>query len=153
MHVDVEKLGRIPAGGGHRTLGTAGTRNKKKQVPIGYSPLHWVIDDHSRAVYSEILTNEKQETAAAFWVRANAFYTSQGITVLRVMTDIGSCYRSRCFNDALAEGTHKYTRPSLPRTNGKIECFHSTLAAGWAYARHDSSDQARAGPYQAWIHE
>ena len=153
VHVDVKKLGRIPNGGGHRTLGTAGIRNKKKHVPIGYSFLHSAIDDHSRVVYSEILTDEKQETAAAFWVRANAFYASHGITVLRVMTDNGSCYRSRRFNDALGQATHKYTRPYRPQTNGKIERFHRTLAAEWAYARHYTSDQARAGTYQAWIHD
>lgn len=65
-------MGRIPEGGGHRALGAAGVRNKKKQVPIGYSFLHSAIDDHSRVVYSEILTDGKQETAAAFWVRAVA---------------------------------------------------------------------------------
>ncbi|MDQ5862406.1 MAG: IS481 family transposase [Actinomycetota bacterium] len=153
VHVDVKKLGRIPEGGGHRTLGTAGIRNKKKQVPIGYSFLHSAIDDHSRVVYSEILTDEKQETAAAFWARANAFYASQSITVLRVMTDNGSCYRSRCFNDALGQAMHKYTRPYRPQTNGKIERFHPTLTTEWAYARHYTSDQARAGTYQAWIHD
>jgi transposase InsO family protein len=153
VHVDVKKLGRIPEGGGHRTLGTAGIRNKKKQLPIGYSFLHSAIDDHSRVVYSEILNDEKQETAAAFWARANAFYASEGITVLRVMTDNGSCYRSRCFNDALGRAKHKYTRPYRPQTNGKIERFHRTLAAEWAYARHYASDKARASTYQAWIHD
>ena len=153
MHVDVKKLGKIPDGGGHRTLGTVGIKNKKKQVPIGYSFLHSAIDDHSRVVYSEILTDEKQETAAGFWTRANAFYASEGITVLRVMTDNGSCYRSRCFNDALGQAAHKYTRPYRPQTNGKIERFHRTLAAEWAYVRHYSSDKARAGTYQAWIHD
>ena len=153
VHVDVKKLGRIPEGGGHRTLGTAGIRNKKNQLPIGYSFLHSAIDDHSRVVYSEILNDEKQETAAAFWARANAFYASEGITVLRVMTDNGSCYRSRCFNDALGRAKHKYTRPYRPQTNGKIERFHRTLAAEWAYARHYASDQARASTYQAWIHD
>jgi transposase InsO family protein len=153
VHVDVKKLGRIPDGGGWRTLGRfAGTRNKKKSVPIGYSFLHSAIDDRSRLVYSEILTNEKKETAAAFWERANAFYASHGVTVLRVMTDNGSCYRSRLFADALDTITHKFTRPYRPQTNGKIERFHRTLAAEWAYVRHYSSDQARADTYQDWIH-
>jgi hypothetical protein len=52
------------------------------------------IDDRSRLVYSENLTNEKKETAAGFWERANMFYAAHDITVLRVMTDNGSCYPS-----------------------------------------------------------
>lgn len=88
-----------PYGGGWRTLGnTAGRKNRKKSVPIGYSFLHSAIDDHSRVVYSEILTDEKGATAAAFWERANAYYLAMGITVLRVLSDNGSCYRSGIFN-------------------------------------------------------
>lgn len=150
VHVDVKKLGRIPDGGGHRTLGRA--KGKKNRSGVGYAYLHSAIDDHSRVVYSEILTNEKQETAARFWDRANAFYAGLGITVTRVMTDNGSCYRSRLFNDTLGQITHKYTRPYRPQTNGKIERFHRTLAAEWAYAHHYASDTARADTYQAWIH-
>lgn len=115
--------------------------------------LHSAIDHHSRVVYSEILTDEKQDTAAGFWQRANAFYAALGITVLRVMTDNGSCYRSRRFNEALGPASHKPTRPYRPQTNGKIERFHRTLAAEWAYARHYASEQARANTYQTWIHD
>lgn len=43
--------------------------------------------------------------------RANAFYAGQDITLTRVMTDNGSCYRSRLFNDTLGEQIrHEYTR-------------------------------------------
>jgi transposase InsO family protein len=150
VHVDVKKLGRIPDGGGHRTLGRQ--TGKKNRSGVGHSFLHSAIDDRSRLVYSEILSNEKKETAASFWERASEFYASHGITVLRVMTDNGSCYRSRFFNDALGQVKHKFTRPYRPQTNGKIERFHRTLAAEWAYARHYSSDQARAATYQDWIH-
>ncbi|MGL3151891.1 IS481 family transposase, partial [Microbacterium sp. A82] len=151
VHLDVKKLGRIPDGGGHRTLGQA--KGKKNRSGVGYSFLHSAIDDRSRAVYSEILDDERKETAAGFWDRANAFYASLGITVLRVLTDNGSCYRSRMFNDALGEHVkHKFTRPYRPQTNGKIERFHRTLAFEWAYAHHYDSDAARAATYQAWIH-
>ncbi|THJ64006.1 IS481 family transposase, partial [Arthrobacter echini] len=153
VHVDVKKLGRIPDGGGHRTLGRqAGKRNRS--AGAGYAFLHSAIDDHSRVVYSEILENEKKETAAGFWERAHAFYTGLGITVARVMTDNGSCYRSKLFNDTLGEHiSHKYTRAYRPQTNGKIERFHRTLAFEWAYAHHYASETARADTYQAWIHD
>lgn len=152
VHVDVKKLGRIPAGGGHRTLGQA--KGKKNKTGVGYSFIHSAIDDNSRVVYSEILDDERQETAAGFWQRAQAFFVSQGITVLRVLTDNGNCYRSRVFNDALGPDVkHKFTRPYRPQTNGKIERFHRTLAFEWAYAHHYDSDAARAASYPAWIHD
>ena len=153
VHIDVKKLGRIPDGGGWRTLGrSAGRKNKKNATPVGYAFLHSTIDDHSRVVYSEILTDEKKETATAFWRRANTHYASLGITVKRVLSDNGSCYRSKLFNTALGDIVHKYTRPYRPQTNGKIERFHRTLAFEWAYAHHYSSETARAATYQAWIH-
>lgn len=151
VHVDVKKLGRVPDGGGHRTLGQA--KGKKNKTGVGYAFIHSAIDDYSRVVYSEILDDERQETAAGFWNRAAAFYASLGITVRRVLTDNGNCYRSRVFNDALGNHVkHKFTRPYRPQTNGKIERFHRTLAFEWAYAHHYTSDTARAGTYQAWIH-
>ena len=115
VHIDVKKLGRIPTGGCWRTLGrSAGRRRKKKAVPTGYAFLHSTIDDHSRVVYSEILGDEKKETATEFWGRANAYYESLGITVKRVLSDNGSCYRSKLFNTGLGEIAHKYTRPYRP---------------------------------------
>lgn len=152
VHIDVKKLGRIPDGGGHRTLGRAVGKRVKKTSRPGHAFLHSAIDDHSRVVYSEILTDEKKETASGFWERACAFYASHGITVTQVMTDNGSCYRSALFNAALGNVVHRYTRPYRPQTNGKIERFHRTLTAEWAYVRHYNSDQARADTYQAWIH-
>lgn len=145
------KLGRIPDGGGWRTLGRAA--GGKHRSSMGYSYLHSAIDDHSRLVYSEILSDERKHTAAGFWHRAQAFYASLGITVQRVMTDNGSCYRSKTFNTALGKSVkHKYTRPYRPQTNGKIERFHRTLADEWAYARHYDSDQERADTYPDWLH-
>lgn len=67
VHIDVKKLGRVPGGGGWRTLGrSAGSKHKKKNTPTGYAFVHSTIDENSRVVYSEILTNEKQETATVF---------------------------------------------------------------------------------------
>ena len=151
VHVDVKKLGRIPDGGGHRTRGRQAGR--KNRSGVGYSYLHSAIDDHSRLVYSEILADERKETASAFWRRAHRYYQSQGITVRRVMTDNGSCYRSFMFAAALGVRIkHKFTKPYRPQTNGKIERFHRTLAAEWAYAEHYNSDTARAATYDAWVH-
>ena len=151
VHLDVKKLGRIPDGGGHKTRGRQAGR--KNRSGVGYSYLHSAIDDNSRLVYSEILNDERKETASAFWRRARRYYRSQGITVRRVMTDNGSCYRSFMFAAALGiRVKHKFTKPYRPQTNGKIERFHRTLTAEWAYAEHYDSDAARAATYDAWVH-
>jgi transposase InsO family protein len=153
VHVDIKKQGRIPDGGGHRKLGRTIGKRHNKNHGRGYSFLHHAVDDHSRLAYSEILADEKKETAAGFWTRANAFFNDHGIIVKRVITDNGACYRSRAFDAALGETiTHKFTRSYRPQTNGKVERFNRTLAAEWAYAETYLSDEARAATYQAWIH-
>ena len=47
----------------------------------GYSYVHSAVDDHSRLAYSEVLDDETAQTAAAFWLRAEAFFRSHDITV------------------------------------------------------------------------
>jgi transposase InsO family protein len=156
VHVDIKKLGRIPDGGGHRKLGRqAGKKNNTGhgRSGRGYAYLHHAVDDHSRVAYSEILGDERKETAAGFWQRANAFFTGIGVAVTAVMTDNGSCYRSRDFAAALGEGVkHRRTRPYRPQTNGKVERFNRTLAAEWAYATTYTSEAARTADYAAWLH-
>ncbi|WP_371520805.1 IS481 family transposase [Kitasatospora sp. NBC_01300] len=152
VHVDIKKLGNIPDGGGHKTLGRQAGR--KNRSAVGYSYLHNAVDDHSRLAYSEILPDERKETATAFWTRANAFFARAGITVQRVMTDNGSCYKSHAWRDALAaEGiAHKRTRPYRPQTNGKVERFNRTLLDEWAYARPYRTEQERRDAYPDWLH-
>ena len=155
VHVDIKKQGRIPDGGGHRVVGRQIGKqhnNTHGRGGRGYSFLHNAVDDHSRLAYSEILGDEKKETAAGFWIRANTFFQDAGITVTAVMTDNGACYRSRDFATALGDIKHVWTRPYRPQTNGKVERFNRTLAAEWAYAATYLSDEARAAEYPAWIH-
>lgn len=164
VHVDVKKLGKIPAGGGWRMLGrTAGNHNtradkssgrrSKHGDPLhGHHFLHTALDGHSRLAYSELLTDERKETAAAFWTRAHAWFTECGITVQKVLTDNGSCYRSRTFADALGDIEHRRTRPYRPQTNGKVERFHRTLADEWAYARLYTNDTQRCDEFPTWLH-
>lgn len=164
VHVDVKKLGKIPAGGGWRMLGrTIGNRNSradkssgrrsKHHHPLhGHHFLHTAIDAYSRVAYSELLADERKETAAGFWLRANAWFAECGITVRKVLTDNGSCYRSHAFRDALGGIEHRRTRPYRPQTNGKVERFHRTLADEWAYARLYTSDTERCAEFPRWLH-
>ena len=150
VHVDVKKLGRIPDGGGWRIHGRAARPGRRRGQ--GYSYLHTAVDDHSRLAYSELLADERQETAAAFWTRANTYFANCGITVHRVLTDNGSCYRSRVFAAALGDIKHKRTRPYRPATNGKVERFHRTLLEEWAYAHSYASNSEREAAYPDWLH-
>ncbi|WP_327065385.1 IS481 family transposase [Kitasatospora sp. NBC_01302] len=152
VHVDIKKLGNIPDGGGHKTLGRQAGR--KTRSAVGYSYLHNAVDDHSRLAYSEILADERKDTAAAFWTRANEFFARAGITVKRVLTDNGSCYKSHPWRDVLAAAgiTHKRTRPYRPQTNGKVERFNRTLLDEWAYARPYRTEQERRDAYPTWLH-
>ena len=158
VHVDIKKQGRIPDGGGHRVLGrAAGKRNKtgtEANRRPGYMFLHNAVDDHSRLAYTEILADEKKETAAGFWERANTYFESVGITVKRVLTDNGSCYRSHAFKDALGPGIkHKRTRPYRPQTNGKVERYNRTMLEEWAYAKPYASEAERIAAFPAWLHD
>ena len=164
VHVDVKKLGKIPAGGGWRMLGrtignhnsqadkSSGRRSKYHHPLRGHHFLHTAIDAHSRLVYSEILADERKETAAEFWRRANSWFAECGITVRTVLTDNGSCYRSHAFRDALGDIEHRRTRPYRPQTNGKVERFHRTLADEWAYAQLYTSDTQRCEQFPIWLH-
>lgn len=153
VHVDIKKLGRIPDGGGHRALGRVEGKRNTGNGGRGYAFLHHAVDDYSRVAYSEILGDERRETAAGFWLRANAFFASIGVTVTGVMTDNGGCYRSHLFADALGPTIrHRRIRPYRPQTNGKVERFNRTLLAEWAYATTYISEEARSATYQTWIH-
>ncbi len=163
VHVDIKKLGRIPDGGGHRVVGRqAGVRNKKATTTarrngspvIGHGYLHTALDDHTRLAYTEILTDERKETAAGFWERARSYFASVGVVVERVLTDNGACYKSHTWRDLLAaQGIkHKRTRPYRPQTNGKVERFHRTLADEWAYARPYRSENERREAFTGWLH-
>jgi transposase len=83
VHLDVKKLGKIPDGGGWRMLGRHRGRANSGQHGRGYHYLHTALDDHSRLAYSELLTDERKDTAAAFWARAAVWFAGHGIPVER----------------------------------------------------------------------
>jgi transposase InsO family protein len=156
VHIDIKKQARIPKGGGWRVTGIENmVKNRSRtRVRIGYAHVHSAIDAYSRLAYSEVHSNETSATNIGFWRRAKAFFESYGITIERVLTDNGSCYRSKDFtaellNDAIK---HTFTKPYKPQTNGKIERFNRTLLNEWAYARPYRSEAARTRALDTWLH-
>jgi transposase InsO family protein len=144
VHVDIKKLGRVPDGGGWRVVGRPARDQTQKP---GYEFCHSMVDDHSRVAYTEVLDRDDAEAAAGLMLRAATWFAGLGYRIDRVMTDNAFVYtRSRQFAAALDTigATHKrIRRPYRPQTNGKVERFHQTLAAGWAYKQPYQTNQQR----------
>jgi transposase InsO family protein/transposase len=157
LHVDVKKLGVI-TGAGHRVTGrrdsqNANRRARRRGAPKGWEFVHVCVDDATRLAYVEVLGDEKATTAVGFLTRAVAFYAAHGITVQRVMSDNGSCYRStiHAFACRTLGIRHLRTRPYRPRTNGKAERFIRTMLAGWAYGAIYATSTERAAALDGWL--
>lgn len=70
-----------------------------------------------------------------------------------MLTDNGSCYRARVFNEALGDGIkHKYTRPYRPQTNGKVVRFNRTLSQQCLYAQAWTDDEQRIAALPRFLH-
>jgi transposase InsO family protein len=151
IHIDIKKLGRFNRTGHRITrdlIGHTGTGRP------GWEFVHVAIDDHSRLATARIFPDEKKESAVTFLEAAVAYYRSLGVTVTRVMTDNGSCYRSKAFARACDRLNIKpiRTKPYTPQTNGKAERFIQTALREWAYATaFENSDQRRSA-LPAWLH-
>lgn len=132
LHLDIKKLGRFWRAG-HRVTGD----RRQDSEGAGWEYVHVCIDDYSRVAYAEVLADERKESAIAFLQRAVHWFAGLGITVKRVLTDNGSCYRSKLWRQT-CEGLGlkaRTTRPYRPQTNGKAERFIQTLLREWAYFR------------------
>jgi len=143
IHVDVKKLGRIPAGGGWRLHGRS---EAVKGRGNGYDYVHTAIDDHTRLAYSEVLPDEKDATCAGFLHRALAWFAGHGIRVRRVLTDNALVYRRGTNWGWVCTAwqlKRRFTKPRCPWTNGKAERFNRTLLTEWAYARAWTSNHLR----------
>jgi transposase InsO family protein len=143
IHVDIKKLGRFWTVG-KRIHGDGVNRSRR----AGWQHLHVAIDDHSRLAYAEVLGSERAPDCAAFLRRAAGWYSEQGITIERVLSDNAKAYHSRRWRDqCLRLGIERrYTQPRSPWTNGKAEALIKTLLREWAY-RHpypSSSHRSRA---------
>lgn len=153
VHIDIKKIAAIPDGGGWRMHGRDKDPHHGKSG-VGYRYIHTAVDDRTRLAYSEILNDENKTTAAAFLTRAVLWFRLRGVVVERVITDNGSCYRSRLWVATCAQArvAPKRTRPRRPQTNGKVERFHRILLEEWAYIRDWTSETERVAGYDAFMH-
>lgn len=156
VHMDVKKIGRIPAGGGWRAHGRqAGSTSRDRKRRVGFDFVHSLVDDHSRLAYSEILDDEKAATCAGFFARAVDYFASFGIDRIEaLMTDNHWSYTN---SNALAAhlvalgAKHVLIRPHCPWQNGKVERFNRTLQAEWAYRQVFHSNAERTAALDPWL--
>ena len=151
LHMDTSEYARFQRPG-HRVTGDRSSQDR--QHKDGVDIVHAIVDDHSRLAYAEIHSDERAATAVGFLRRALAFYEQHGISAKRLMTDNAWAYtRSRAFRQLLDERQLKHltTKPYRPRTNGKVERFHQTMAREWAYGLvyRSHHDRSRALPH--WL--
>ena len=151
IHIDIKKLGKFSRIG-HRITGDRTGQSRTRGV--GWEFVHVCIDDASRVAFSQLKKDERKGSAVAFLKAAVAYYANLGIKVLRVMTDNGSCYRSRAFAKACKRLGLKHirTKPYTPKTNGKAERFIQTSLREWAYACAYNTSEERAAELPRWLH-
>jgi len=152
IHIDIKKLGRIGSVG-HRITGRQ-TGVVNRHLGIGWEYVHVCIDDASRVAFVQVMADQRKQSAVAFLVAAVAYYAKLGISIERVMTDNGSCYRSKAFRAACKRlGLRQvFTKPYTPKTNGKAERFIQTALREWAYARAYQNSDQRTAELPNWLH-
>lgn len=146
LHVDCKRLGRILLPG-HRVTGD---RRRRAAGKAGWLYLFAAIDDATRLGFARCYRDETAASAISFLEDCRRFYAGHGITLERVLTDNGKCFKRRWQEACTARGIKpKRTRPYRPQTNGKVERFIRTLLECWAYAHpyaHERERQAALAP-------
>jgi transposase InsO family protein len=153
LHMDVSRYARFLRPG-HRVTRDRSRTTPEVEARVGYDFVHAVIDDRSRLAYAEIHDDERSSTCAAFLERALVFFAEHAIQVKRLMTDNAFAYiHGRAFHEVLARHRirHLRTKPYRPRTNGKVERFHQTMAREWAYGLTYRSHHQRAAALPHWL--
>jgi transposase InsO family protein len=156
LHMDVSRYARFERAG-HAVTGDRSQRSRKWMRPetrVGYDYAHAIVDDYSRLAYVELHADERSPTVTGFVERALRFFAAHGIPAKRLMTDNAFAYvNNRSLRELLAARgiRHLRTEPYRPRTNGKVERFHQTMAREWAYGLAYRSHRHRARALPDWL--
>jgi transposase InsO family protein len=149
LHMDTKRYARFLRPG-HALTADRRTRSRG----AGYSFCHAIVDDHTRLAYVELHHDERALTVSGFVERALAWFSARGVLCRRILTDNHFSYtHNRALRELLAARgiAHWTTRPYRPRTNGKVERFHQTMAREWAYGLTYKSDRHRARALPHWL--
>ncbi len=151
LHMDVSEYARFSRPG-HRVTGDRSSQDRRHREGVDF--VHAIVDDHSRLAYAEIHPDQRAVTVTGFLERALAYYASHGLSATRLMTDNAWVYvKSRDVRRLLERHgiRHLKTQPYRPRTNGKVERFHQTMAREWAYGLVYGSHHERAAALPHWL--
>jgi transposase InsO family protein len=156
LHMDVSRYARFERPGWALTGDRSQARRRwmRPETRVGYDYAHAIVDDHSRLAFVELHDDDKAATVTGFVERALAFYAEHGISAKRVMTDNAFSYvRNRSLRELLARNRirHLTTQAYRPRTNGKVERFHQTMAREWAYGLVYRSHRQRNDALPHWL--
>jgi len=156
VHMDAARYPRFLRPG-HAVTGDRSQRSRNWMRPetrVGYDFAHAIVDDHSRLAYVELHDDERAPTVTGFVVRALAWFEQRGVVVRRLMTDNAFAYvHNRSLRELLADKSIKHlrTEPYRPRTNGKAERFHQTMAREWGYGMASRSYRHRNQALPHWL--
>jgi transposase InsO family protein len=156
LHMDTSRFARFERPG-HALTGDRSQRSRSWMRPetrVGYDFAHAIVDDHSRLAYVELHNDERAAPVTGFVERALAFFAEHGIEARRLMTDNAFSYvKNRSLRELLARHgiRHLTTEPYRPRTNGKVERFHQTMAREWAYGLASRSHRHRNRALPHWL--
>jgi transposase InsO family protein len=156
LHMDVSRDPRFLRPG-HRVTGDRSQRSRNWMRPetrVGYDFAHAIVDDHSRLAYVELHADERAATVTGFVERALAYFERHGMVAKRLMTDNAFTYiHNRSLHELLAHRGIRdlTTEPYRPRTNGKVERFHQTMAREWAYGLAYRSHRHRNQALPHWL--
>ena len=139
---------------GHAVTGDRRSSSAEQKQRVGYDYAHAIVDDYSRLAYAELLDDDRAPAVTAFLQRALAFFAEHGIEPKRLMTDNAWSYtKNRSLRELLERRRirHLRTKPRTPRTNGKVERFHQTMAREWAYGLRYRTHRHRHAALPHWL--
>ena len=112
------------------------------------------IDDHSRLAYSEILADERKETAAAFWTRATGLLRRPRDHRQRVLTDNGSCYRSKLLRRRARRARSRTSGPGPtgPRPTARSNGSTAPCSRNGPTPAPYASEAERVAAFPDWLH-